>query len=145
MGSSPTKGVNIRAQKYVQSDNSKDIDQSSLPSPTSVSTFNGRIPPFKGGLRPNSAPIVPKKEEVIDSGVSSGRHSITSCYNETDNELYRKFFRGHNCTDDDNADDTVDTGWDPSFENLSISDKSVKCKSPKVLRKFNRDSLKNAQ
>ena len=47
--------------------------------------------------------------------------------------------------DDDNADVTIDTGWDPSFEDLSISDKTDKCKSPKVLRKFNRDSLKNTQ
>ena len=142
MGSSPTKGVGLRAQKYVQSDNSDCIDHSSLATPTPVTSFNGRIPSYKEGLRPNSAPNVPKKDEVIDSGVSSGRHSITSFYNETDNELYRKFFRGRNCTEDDNTDDT---GWDPTFEDLSISDKSDKCKSPKVLRKFNRDSLKNTQ
>ena len=142
MGSSPTKGVSVRAQKYVQGKNSEDIDQSSLPTPTS--TFNGRIPPFKGGLRPNSAPNMPKKDEV-DSGVSSGRHSITSFYNEIDNELYRKFFRDRNCADDDNGDDSINTGWDPSFEDLNISDKSDKCKSPKVLRKFNRDNLKNTQ
>ena len=145
MGSSPTKGVSIRAQKYVQGSNSEGIDQSSLPTPTSVSTFNGRIPSFKGELRPNSAPNMPKKDEVIDSGVSGGRHSVTSFYNETDNELYRKFLRGRNCTNDNNGDDTVDTGWDPSFEDLNTSDKSDKWKSSKVLQKFNRDNLKNTQ
>ena len=152
MGSSPTKGVSVRAQKYVQNDDDNNDDdemvQTSLPNQTSLCVLNGRTLTHTGRGRPNSAPHMPKRreEDLTDSGVSSGRHSLTSCYEVTDTDLYRKFYRGNNYTKDtDSSQNTIDSRWDPSFENLSLSDKHDKSKSPSKFRKFSRDSLQNSQ
>ena len=139
MGSSPTKGASVRAQKYVQSDNGEDNTEQS-----SKQITNGRIPVHLG--RPKSAPIAAKDEDYFDSEFNSGRNSSVSCYRKSQSDAQRKVHKGRQyVVTEDKTDDITDNECNPSFQDLAISDKLDKNNTAAGLRSFQYGQVKSTQ